>query len=124
MRNVSGQNINQYSNSYKAMNRSPPPTFPAEETRPPPMRSARQNCSGSRRLTGDWISDHRFFFLFLSFFSISTGGRVLNVVGTGPDLQAARAVAYQAARRIRMRGGWFRRDIAAEAATRPAPSPA
>jgi phosphoribosylamine--glycine ligase len=48
---------------------------------------------------------------------------VLNVVGTGPDLAAARAVAYAAAARIRMRGGWFRNDIAAEAA-RAAPSPA
>jgi len=54
---------------------------------------------------------------------VSSGGRVLNVVGTGPDLPAARAVAYQAAARIRMRGGWFRSDIAAEAA-RTAPSPA
>ncbi len=54
---------------------------------------------------------------------VSTGGRVLNVVGTGADLQAARTVAYQAAERIRMRGGWFRRDIAAEAA-RTARSPA
>ena len=54
---------------------------------------------------------------------VSTGGRVLNVVGTGADLRAARTVAYQAAERIRMRGGWFRRDIAAEAA-RTAPSPA
>jgi len=54
---------------------------------------------------------------------VSKGGRVLNVVGTGPDLAAARAVAYQAAGRIRMRGGWFRSDIAAEAA-RTAPSPA
>ena len=52
---------------------------------------------------------------------VSTGGRVLNVVGTGADLRAARTVAYQAAERIRMRGGWFRRDIAAEAA-RTAPS--
>ena len=54
---------------------------------------------------------------------VSTGGRVLNVVGTGADLQAARTVAYQAAERIRMRGGWFRRDIAAEAAARTTPSP-
>jgi len=54
---------------------------------------------------------------------VSAGGRVLNVVGTGPDLAAARAVAYEAAGRIRMRGGWFRGDIAAQAA-RPAPSPA
>jgi phosphoribosylamine---glycine ligase len=54
---------------------------------------------------------------------VSAGGRVLDVVGTGPDLAAARAVAYAAAGRIRMRGGWFRRDIAAEAG-RTAPSPA
>jgi phosphoribosylamine--glycine ligase len=54
---------------------------------------------------------------------VSAGGRVLNVVGTGPDLAAARAAAYEAAGRIRMRGGWFRGDIAAQAA-RPAPSPA
>jgi phosphoribosylamine--glycine ligase len=54
---------------------------------------------------------------------VSTGGRVLNVVGTGQDLAQARAVAYGAAGRIRMRGGWFRGDIAAGAA-RAAPSPA
>jgi len=54
---------------------------------------------------------------------VSKGGRVLNVVGTGPDLAAARSVAYAAAGRIRMRGGWFRSDIAA-AAARTAPSPA
>jgi phosphoribosylamine--glycine ligase len=48
---------------------------------------------------------------------------VLNVVGTGQDLTQARAVAYDAAGRIRMRGGWFRGDIAA-AAARAAPSPA
>jgi len=54
---------------------------------------------------------------------VSKGGRVLNVVGSGPDMAAARAVAYAAAGRIRMRGGWFRSDIAAEAA-RTAPSPA
>ncbi len=54
---------------------------------------------------------------------VSTGGRVLNVVGSGPDLAAARAVAYTAAARIQMRGGWFRSDIAAEAA-RTASSPA
>jgi len=55
---------------------------------------------------------------------VSAGGRVLNVVGTGPDLKTAREAAYQAAERIRIRGGWFRRDIAAEAAARPATSPA
>jgi phosphoribosylamine---glycine ligase len=47
---------------------------------------------------------------------VSAGGRVLNVVGTGPDLAAARAVAYQAASKIEIRGGWFRTDIAEQAA--------
>jgi phosphoribosylamine--glycine ligase len=43
----------------------------------------------------------------------ANGGRVLNVVGTGSDLAAARARAYEAAALIRMRGGWYRADIAA-----------
>jgi phosphoribosylamine---glycine ligase len=43
---------------------------------------------------------------------VASGGRVLNVVGTGPDLAAARASAYQAAAQIRIRGGWYRSDIA------------
>ena len=47
---------------------------------------------------------------------VSSGGRVLNVLGTGPDLATARATAYQAAAQIEMRGGWYRGDIAAEAA--------
>ncbi len=47
---------------------------------------------------------------------VSSGGRVLNVVGTGPDLATARSRAYAAAARIEMRGGWYRGDIAAEAA--------
>ena len=47
---------------------------------------------------------------------VSAGGRVLNVVGTGPDLQAARAAAYQRAARVTMRGGWYRTDIAERAA--------
>ena len=51
---------------------------------------------------------------------VSAGGRVLNVVGTGPDLAAARAAAYQAAGRIQMRGGWFRTDIAEQAAAQAA----
>jgi phosphoribosylamine---glycine ligase len=46
----------------------------------------------------------------------ASGGRVLNVVGTGPDLSVARARAYQAAALIRIRGGWYRSDIAAEPA--------
>jgi phosphoribosylamine---glycine ligase len=47
---------------------------------------------------------------------VSAGGRVLNVVGTGDDVRLARDAAYQAAGRIRMRGGWYRRDIAAQPA--------
>jgi phosphoribosylamine--glycine ligase len=44
---------------------------------------------------------------------VSSGGRVLNAVGTGKDLEAARAAAYDAVTRVEMRGGWYRRDIAA-----------
>jgi phosphoribosylamine--glycine ligase len=47
---------------------------------------------------------------------VSAGGRVLNAVGTGPDLASARAAAYELARTVEMRGGWYRRDIAARAA--------
>ena len=43
----------------------------------------------------------------------SAGGRVLNVVGAGPDVAAARAAAYELAATVEMRGGWYRRDIAA-----------
>jgi len=42
---------------------------------------------------------------------------VLDVVGAGPDQAAARAAAYGAAARIRMRGGWYRSDIAARPAS-------
>jgi phosphoribosylamine--glycine ligase len=44
---------------------------------------------------------------------VSAGGRVLNAVGSGPDVAAARAAAYEVAGTIEMRGGWYRRDIAA-----------
>jgi phosphoribosylamine--glycine ligase len=44
---------------------------------------------------------------------VSAGGRVLNVVGSGPDIAAARARAYELATTITMRGGWYRHDIAA-----------
>jgi len=44
---------------------------------------------------------------------VSAGGRVLNVVGTGADVAAARAAAYDLAGTIGMRGGWYRKDIAA-----------
>jgi phosphoribosylamine---glycine ligase len=46
---------------------------------------------------------------------VSNGGRVLDVVGAGPDVAAARAAAYELAGTIEMRGGWYRRDIAAGA---------
>ncbi len=42
----------------------------------------------------------------------SNGGRVLNVVGTGPDLARARAAAYGAAALIDLPGSWYRTDIA------------
>jgi len=54
---------------------------------------------------------------------VSAGGRVLDVVGTGPDLAAARAAAYHAAGLIRMRGGWYRSDIAAKPPALPAEFP-
>jgi phosphoribosylamine--glycine ligase len=47
---------------------------------------------------------------------VSAGGRVLNVVGTGPDLGAARGSAYEAIGRIGLRGAHHRTDIALEAA--------
>ncbi|XRQ09746.1 phosphoribosylamine--glycine ligase [Actinomadura welshii] len=43
---------------------------------------------------------------------LANGGRVLNVVGTGPDVAAARASAYEAASRITFRGSHHRTDIA------------
>ncbi|HZA10340.1 phosphoribosylamine--glycine ligase [Mycobacterium sp.] len=47
---------------------------------------------------------------------VSTGGRVLSVVGTGPDLSAARAAAYQKIESIRLPASHFRHDIALAAA--------
>jgi phosphoribosylamine--glycine ligase len=46
---------------------------------------------------------------------VSSGGRVLSVVGTGTDVPQARGAAYAAAARISMPGGWYRTDIAAGA---------
>ncbi len=46
---------------------------------------------------------------------VSAGGRVLNVVGTGPDVPAARAAAYALAETVQMPGCWYRHDIAAQA---------
>lgn len=42
---------------------------------------------------------------------VSSGGRVLSVVGTGADLSAARAQAYDVLRSIRLPGSHFRDDI-------------
>lgn len=47
---------------------------------------------------------------------VSAGGRVLSVVGTGADLDAARAAAYAAVDRIDLPGSHHRGDIAALAA--------
>ena len=38
----------------------------------------------------------------------TAGGRVLNVVGSGPDLGGRPQIAYDVAAQIRIRGGWFR----------------
>jgi phosphoribosylamine--glycine ligase len=47
---------------------------------------------------------------------VSSGGRVLSVVGTGADLSAARAKAYDILSSIRLPGSHFRSDIALSAA--------
>ena len=47
---------------------------------------------------------------------VSSGGRVLSVVGTGADLSAARAPAYQILASIRLPGSHFRADIGQAAA--------
>ena len=52
---------------------------------------------------------------------MSAGGRVVNVVGLGPQLDDARAIAYRAAEAIQFTGKHFRRDIGARGrARRPA----
>ena len=38
---------------------------------------------------------------------------MLNAVGSGPDIAAARAAAYGLAATVELRGGWYRHDIAA-----------
>jgi phosphoribosylamine--glycine ligase len=47
---------------------------------------------------------------------VSTGGRVLSIVGTGPDLAAARADAYRRLDGVHLAGSHHRTDIAARAA--------
>ncbi|MGH9084371.1 MAG: phosphoribosylglycinamide synthetase C domain-containing protein, partial [Acidimicrobiales bacterium] len=49
----------------------------------------------------------------------TAGGRVLDVVGRGPDVATARAVAYDAVARLSWPGMHHRTDIAADAAARP-----
>jgi phosphoribosylamine--glycine ligase len=52
---------------------------------------------------------------------VSAGGRVLSVVGSGEDVEAARRAAYRLAGTIKLRGGWYRRDIAATGTGGPGP---
>ena len=47
---------------------------------------------------------------------VSSGGRVLSVVGTGPDLDAARRDAYDRLATVHLPGGHHRTDIARDAA--------
>ena len=47
---------------------------------------------------------------------ISTGGRVLTVVGLGEDIEAARGRAYESIVEIQLEGSFYRHDIAASAA--------
>jgi phosphoribosylamine--glycine ligase len=46
---------------------------------------------------------------------VTNGGRILNVVGLGEDVSAARAAAYEAVERISFEGMRYRTDIAAKA---------
>ena len=46
---------------------------------------------------------------------VTAGGRVLNAVGTGPDLASARVAAYAVAESVEFRGAWYRHDIAERA---------
>jgi phosphoribosylamine--glycine ligase len=52
---------------------------------------------------------------------VSSGGRVLNVIGTGADVPQARSAAYAAAAEIQLPGGWYRTDIAGPARLDPPP---
>ena len=44
---------------------------------------------------------------------VTAGGRVLTVVGAGPDVATARAVAYEAVEHVHVPGGQLRLDVAA-----------
>jgi phosphoribosylamine--glycine ligase len=45
---------------------------------------------------------------------VASGGRILNVVGVGPDLATARSRAYSKVREVKIQGAFYRSDIAAE----------
>ena len=45
---------------------------------------------------------------------VTSGGRVLTVVGTGDDVATARSVAYEAVEHVHVPGGQLRLDIAAD----------
>jgi phosphoribosylamine--glycine ligase len=47
---------------------------------------------------------------------VSSGGRVLAVVGLGDDLGAARQAAYAGIEQIGLAGSFYRNDIAQQAA--------
>jgi phosphoribosylamine--glycine ligase len=53
----------------------------------------------------------------------SAGGRVLGCVGTGPDLAAARAAAYEVVAGVDLPGARIRRDIAEAAAGQHSTAP-
>ena len=46
---------------------------------------------------------------------VTTGGRVLNITGVGPDLATAISLAYDATRRVHFDGIHYRTDIGARA---------
>ena len=50
---------------------------------------------------------------------VTSGGRVLTVCAQAPSVDAARALAYEAAERVRFEGRHYRRDIAAKAPRPP-----
>jgi len=52
--------------------------------------------------------------------TVASGGRVLGVTATGPDIAAAKAKAYEAASRIHFEGMHYRKDISDKALKRPA----
>jgi phosphoribosylamine--glycine ligase len=78
----------------------PRPGFPIDLSADMGMNGATAFHAGTKRAGDGWVA---------------TGGRVLTVVGCGPDLAAARANAYEAIGRIKAPELRYRRDIAAKA---------